>query len=135
MPTILEITGAKPLPAPAGKPAPPAPGRSLTPAFAKDVVVPHETLWWSHESNRALRVGDWKLVASGTNNAWELYNLKTDRAETRDLASAEPAKVRELGAMWERQAAEIRAVATRDLPAGAQPGPPNKKRAPAKPEK
>ena len=137
VPTILEITGAKPLPAPAGQPAPPAPGRSLTPAFAKDVVVPHETLWWSHEGNRALRVGDWKLVASGANSAWELYNLKTDRAETRDLATAEPAKVRELGELWERQAAEIRAVATRDLPAGAQPGPPNKKRAPvpAKPEK
>ncbi len=127
VPTILEITGAKPLP------APPAPGRSLTPAFAKDVVVPHESLWWSHESNRALRVGDWKLVASGANSAWELYNLKTDRAETRDLATAEPAKVRELGEMWERQAAEIRAVATRDLPPGANgnPGPPNKKRAPA----
>ena len=145
VPTILEITGAKPLPAPAGKPAPPAPGRSLTPAFAREVVVPRESLWWSHEGNRALRVGDWKLVASGANSPWELYNLKTDRAETRDLATAEPAKVRELGELWERQAAEIRAVATRDLPPGANgnPGTPNKKRgnapvpvlAPAKAEK
>lgn len=131
VPTILEITGAKPLAAPDGKPAPAAPGRSLTPAFARDVVVPHDSLWWSHEGNRALRVGDWKIVAAGTNSAWELYDLKTDRAEMRNLATAQPDKLRELTALWNRQTEEIRALATKDLPANAPaPGTPKKRSQP-----
>jgi arylsulfatase len=28
-------------------------------AFAKDVTVERESLWWLHEGNKAIRVGDW----------------------------------------------------------------------------
>ena len=31
---------------------------------------------------------------------WELYNLAADRAETNDLASSEPDRVRTLAAQW-----------------------------------
>ena len=41
-----------------------APGRSLVPAFAKDNAVTHDSLWWLHEGSKAIRVGDWKLVAA-----------------------------------------------------------------------
>ena len=37
-------------------------------------------------NNRAIRVGDWKLVAKGDNGPWELYDLKTDRCEQKNLA-------------------------------------------------
>ena len=48
------------------RPAIPArPGKSLVPAFARDGTVKHDDLWWAHEGNRAIRVGDWKLVAAG----------------------------------------------------------------------
>jgi len=62
--------------------------------FAKalaDAAAPpaHEALWWCHEGNRAVRVGDWKLVAAkGT--PWEFYDLARDRCETTDLTAAEP---------------------------------------------
>ena len=62
---------------------PPAPGKSLVPLFAKDGTVAHESLWWLHEGNRALRVGDWKIVAAGKDSPWELYDLSSDRSETK----------------------------------------------------
>jgi arylsulfatase len=91
------------------------------PAFAKDVTIPRESLWWFHEGNRALRVGDWKIVAAGTNAAWELYDLKTDRCESVNLAEKNPEKLREMIALFTKQSDEIRALARKDLPAGAQP--------------
>ncbi len=72
------------------RPAVPAPpGKSLVPAFAHDGTVKHDDLWWDHEGNRAIRVGDWKLVAA-RDEPWELYDLATDRTETRNLARRMP---------------------------------------------
>jgi len=100
VPTILAAAGLDPAAAfdPAG---PPPPGRNLLPAFARDGSVAHDYLWWYHEGNRALRVGDWKLVAAGAEGNWELYNLGGDRAESNDLANSRPDKRNELRATYE----------------------------------
>jgi arylsulfatase len=116
VPTILEVAGGKPPEAWNGKPVPPRPGKSLVPVFAKDGTVTHDSLWWLHEGNRALRVGDWKIVAAGKDSPWELYDLHADRSETHDLAKEKPEKVRELAAIWTRQSDEYAALATRDAP-------------------
>jgi arylsulfatase len=102
MPTIVEAAGGKwqELAAPA---APPAPGQSLVPAFTGNGKVRHESLWWQHEGNRALRAGDWKIVAAGKDAPWELYDLKTDRAESTNLADAEPDRVRDMAQTWSTQ--------------------------------
>jgi arylsulfatase len=42
-----------------------------------------------------------KLVRLGHRGAWELYDLKADRTETRDLAAERPELVNELAAQWE----------------------------------
>jgi arylsulfatase len=104
---------------------PPAPGKSLVPAFARDVTVRRDSLWWLHEGNRALRVGDWKIVSAGKAGPWELYDLSADRSETRDLAAARPEKVRELAAAWSREFEEYAALARQGLPPGptARPKP------------
>ena len=73
----------------------------------------HDSLWWLHEGNRALRVGDWKIVAAGKDSPWELYDLEADRAETKNLAAEKPEKVRELAAMWDKQTEECFALARR----------------------
>ena len=108
VPTILEAAGEKPFQQWEGKPVPPPPGRSLIPAFAKDGTVPHDYFWWLHEGNRALRAGDWKIVAAGTNSWWELYDLGKDRAESNNLAAQQPEKVRELAAIWTARTEEFR---------------------------
>ena len=72
----------------------------------------HDWLWWRHEGNRALRVGDWKIVAAGEDSPWELYDLGTDRAESRNLAAEKPEKVREMAELWSRQTEENNALAS-----------------------
>jgi arylsulfatase A-like enzyme len=65
----------------------------------------------------ALRSGLWKLVQR-PNDKPELYNLADDLTETKDLASAEPERVREMSA-------RLTAIRGKDLP---QPVSPKKKR-------
>jgi len=102
-PTLLELAGGKRPATLEGQPVPPPPGRSLASLFAKDGTVKHDSLWWLHEGNRALRVGDWKIVSAGKDGDWELYDLASDRSEARNLAAAMPEKVRELAESWSRQ--------------------------------
>ena len=117
VPTLLEVAGGTRLETWEGRPVPVPPGRSLRPQFAKDGPPPHEALWWLHEENRALRAGDWKIVAAGKDGPWELYNLSVDRGETRNLAEHQPGKVRELAAIWQRLTDEHSALARSDAPA------------------
>ena len=92
-----------------GRRVPPMEGRSLAPAFAGRPVE-REALFWEHEGNRALRIGDWKLVAKDTAGPWELYDIAEERTEMRNLAAKQPEKVREMVATWERWAVRTHAV-------------------------
>jgi arylsulfatase len=112
MPTILEAIGAR---RPENPESPPSPGKSLLPAFAHDRSVKRDELWWEHEANRAIRVADWKLVASGKDGPWELYDLATDRTETRDLAAQFPAKVADLSRRWQHLRNDFTALACQGL--------------------
>jgi arylsulfatase A-like enzyme len=68
---------------------------------------PHQTLYWRYGPQWAVRDGDMKLVVSkGGSGSPELYNLATDIGESKDLAAAEPAKVKELQALWDKWSAE-----------------------------
>lgn len=102
VPTLLEITGVEKPKEWASEGAPVAPGKSLTPALGKDEIIGRDSLWWLHEGNRAVQVGEWKLVAA-KGDPWELYNLTTDRAEQQNLAAQMPAKVNELEKVWQTQ--------------------------------
>ena len=114
VPTLLELAGAKRTGEDQSA-APPLPGKSLVPALASDVTVPRDYLWWAHEGHRAIRVGDWKLVAA-KGDAWELYDLSVDRGEINNLAAQHAEKVRELSDQWKAQADTFRAQALKDAP-------------------
>lgn len=116
LPTILELAGASVPTSTSGKYVPPLPGRSLVPTFAKDNTVPHDYLWWYHQGNRAIRVGDYKIVAEGPTSPWELYNMQTDRSEMHDLAAQNPAKVQELARIWQAHTDEFQAAASAEAP-------------------
>jgi arylsulfatase A-like enzyme len=65
---------------------------------------PHTQLFWRSGGAHAARVGDWKLVHTRTEPPM-LFNLKDDIGEKTDLATKEPAKLREVQAAfaeWEK---------------------------------
>lgn len=81
----------------------PMEGRSLVPAL-HGKPIQRDALYWEHEGNRAIRRGDWKLVAKGANGPWELYNIANDRAEMNDLATEKPALAKDLADAWQAYA-------------------------------
>lgn len=61
--------------------------------FSAAAAPLHDTLGCLHEDNRALRAGDWKIVAVGKDSPGELSDLTRDRSESKNVASSNPAKV------------------------------------------
>ncbi len=104
VPTVLELAGARIQAAPV-EGAPGFDGRSLVPAFEKDIAAVHDFLYFSHYGHRALRMGDWKLVSTGTGfgdvfRDWELYDMARDRSEQVNLAGVHPDLVSRMEARW-----------------------------------
>jgi arylsulfatase len=115
VPTVLELATGKPVTRPESDAAPEFAGRSLAAAFAKDVTAARRSIWWQHEGNRAFRRGNWKIVAAGDDGPWELYDLDTDPAESKNLAQVQTGRVRELADDWQKQADAYAALAKQDI--------------------
>ena len=86
MATCVDVAGAAYPKELNGQAIQPLEGKSLVPAF-DGKPIEREAIYWEHEGNRAIRVGNWKLVAKGPAGAWELYDIDRDRTELHDLAS------------------------------------------------
>jgi len=100
-PTLLEIAGV-PL---SGQ----VDGVILVPLLKQSGVPARDALYWHYPHYwggvpprvrpfGAVRAGDWKLIEFYEDMNVELYNLKDDLGETRDLAPSKPEKVAELRA-------------------------------------
>jgi len=109
LPTCLDVAGGEFPQERQGKRSLPPEGRSLVPAFAGDAIE-REALYWEHEGNAAVRVGDLKLVRLGEKGPWELYDLVADRTEQHDLASSRPDDVTALAARWQAWAERAHVV-------------------------
>lgn len=84
----------------------PLEGISLAPALAGQPLNRPQPLFWEHEGNRAIRIGDWKLVSKHP-RGWELYDMAADRTEMNDLAASQPQRVQEMAAHWEAWAQRV----------------------------
>lgn len=109
MATLVDVSGASYPAEFNGKPILPMEGRSLVPAF-EDKPFARDALFWEHEGNAAVRVGDSKLVRQGRQGPWELYDLAKDRTEQRDMSKAEPGRVKELAAKWNEWAKRAQVI-------------------------
>ncbi len=109
-PTFLEVAGVPP----DRKQA--LDGVSLVPLFKGSGRLQRDTLYWHYplasphflggRSCGAIRHGDFKLIEFYDTGKVELYNLRDDVGEQRDLAIAMPGKVSELRRMfhsWRKQ--------------------------------
>ena len=115
MPTIVTAAGVK------ADPAWKLDGVDLMPFLTgTNKARPHETLYWRYGPQWGIRHGDMKLVVSkGGSGEPELYNLASDFAESKNLASAQPEKAKELQALWNTWSAEQAEPSTPDAPAKA----------------
>ncbi len=81
----------------------PMAGKSLVPAM-DNLAIEREAIYWEHEGNRAVRMGNWKLVARH-GQPWELYDIETDRSEMNNLAEQQPAQLSKMIEMYDAWAA------------------------------
>ena len=116
MATCLDVAGAAYPKESAGQAVKPLEGVTLQPAFNGRSIQRQQPIFWEHESNRAVRDGQWKLVAK-ENRPWELYDMESDRTEMNNLADKNPKTVQALADMWDAWAARANV-----LPLGAWRG-------------
>ena len=122
VPTLLDLAGVAHPSTKQGSKLAPLLGKSLRPLLAggvQAVRTDKDWLGWELFGNRAIRQGDWKLVyllkaAGGGTGDWQLYNLRDDPAELRDVSKANPGKRSELLTLWERYVKENGVLVTGD---------------------
>lgn len=88
LPTFCELTSAA---APRG-----IDGISVLPAILDNKRVDHPPMYWEFHENgfkQAVRWGDWKAVRTQADGPIELYDLKTDLSEQRNVAASHPSEV------------------------------------------
>jgi len=83
----------------AGRNVLPLAGNNLWPVLNGGQREGHKAVYWATSGSRAVRMGNWKLVAA-PRRRWELYNLADDRSETRNLAKSHSDMVADLSAKW-----------------------------------
>jgi len=109
MATCVELAGAKYPSEMKGENILPMEGTSLLPAFAGGALK-ERAIYWEHEGNRAMRKGDWKLVAKSPGGKWELYNIVKDRTEMHDLSGVEKERTAGMVKEWEAWAKRCNVV-------------------------
>lgn len=110
-PTLAQVAGAAFAPMVDGRRQVPVAGRSISATFVSaNAPDPRPVQFFELRGNRAIRMGNWRAVAMhrlGTDFAqdrWELFDIRSDPAETRDLAAQHPDTLAAAKAAWQAQA-------------------------------
>ncbi|MFD3266403.1 arylsulfatase [Phenylobacterium ferrooxidans] len=106
-PTILAAAGLEPPEVCQGVSQMPMHGVSLVPSFAQAAaILPRTAQYFEMLGHRGIWKDGWKAVTHHTPgvafdaDTWELYHLDTDFSECRDLAQAEPERLKALIDLW-----------------------------------
>ena len=103
LPTLCEAAGVEYPKEYNGRELTPCAGKSLVPIFQGNRREGHDWLFWEHRGNRAVRHGDWKGIGRGNPGEldnWELYDLETDRTESKDLRAKHPEILKQMIDAW-----------------------------------
>jgi arylsulfatase len=109
MPTLVQLTGATYPGKLNGQVIPPMQGVSLLPSLQDEPIgagYREKPIFWQFGKGKAVRRGKWKLVSG--RSPWQLYDMSSDRTETRDLAEEHPETAKALAAQWDTWAREMR---------------------------
>jgi arylsulfatase A-like enzyme len=123
-PTLLELAGADKT---ASSTA--VDGISFVPLLRGEATLPRQELFWHYphywnggkvSPYSIARVGDWKLIRFYETGREELYSLRHDLGEQRDLAGSQAEKRRELALRLDRWLKEVGAQMPVAKPAALQ---------------
>lgn len=78
----------------------PTSGISLLPLFTGHTITRTQPVFWEHEGNRAMRMGNYKIT-SQVKEPWRLYDLEKDRTELNDLAAVNPKLLQQMIEQYE----------------------------------
>ncbi len=101
MPTCLQVAGATYPSEHNGYEIRDLRGQSLLEPFQDPSWERDGAIYWEHEGNQAVRLGQWKLVRRYPDD-WELYDMATDRTEQIDLLGVNQARAQELIALYDQ---------------------------------
>lgn len=109
-PTLLDASGI-------GRTSQRFDGVSLMPLFKRRGLSDRSLYWhYPHYGNQggapaaAIRRGDWKLIEWMEDNRFELFNLKRDPAEQKDLAAKDPKRVAQMRTelqLWQKDVGAV----------------------------
>jgi arylsulfatase A-like enzyme len=88
----------------------PIDGKNIWPALRDNGPSPVESYYWVWRSEDTIRTADWRLHRYFDRN--ELYGIREDIGETKNVADANPAVVKTLGAKMDAWAASLGAALT-----------------------
>ena len=83
----------------------PLTGSNFMPLLEGKNQVPEKTMFFEHNGNRAVRIGDLKAVQLHKRN-WELYDLVSDPTELDNLADKQPDNLQRLQSAYREWARE-----------------------------
>ncbi len=104
LPTILEATGMRYPSELGGAPIQALDGESFMPLIDGRDWSRERPLFWEHEGNAAVRIGNFKLVRK-FNQPWELYDMERDRTELDNLIGRNDPLTKRLTAEYDAWAA------------------------------
>ncbi len=101
MPTVIELAGTSYPTRVQGHEIFPMEGESLVPVLRGNADPAREKpVFWEFSGNHGVRLQHWKLVAERS-KPWELYDLRNDRTETRDVSPQHEERVAELSRIYD----------------------------------
>lgn len=124
MATCVDLSASKYPSQRVGQTVTPMQGQSLRPLLTGEGSFADRPLYWEHEGNAAIRVGDRKLVREGSKGAWELFDLSTDRTEQTPID--DPDQQKQMQAQWTKWARSANVLPkptkSKKLPKGKRAG-------------
>lgn len=109
LPTCLEIAGLKYPESINGEKLYSLDGKSILKTLKSEKREGHDYLFFEHENGRAVICGDYKLVSKCKNSRekgdfldWELYNIATDKTETKNIIAKHSDKAKEMADAFEQ---------------------------------
>jgi len=109
VPTIYDLLGVVPPETLKGYPQNPIEGESFAASLTDPTAAGKQTQFYAMLGQRSIYHDGWLACSvhpplsgwgSFERDAWELYDLTTDRAQAHDLAAREPVRLEELKSLW-----------------------------------